>query len=258
MTLKVNNNNLTQFKVANNTTLETLWVSDNELSVINVRSNTALKDLRMSNNADITALNLRSNISLEILYADGLSVSEINLVENTLLTMFSFEDNKLLTSIQVSSDFTMDSCLFRATGNSGHLSIVNTKGDKFYYLGQYLTEYGDAIVGQITNGGRNALLISTTQTTEDHSSARLWSLSYGDGKWGLPSPDQWKEIYPNVTQINVALSKVGANLDGVYWTSQYASTSASKSYYYIMDLSNGKTSTYQSSASLNARAVRDL
>lgn len=106
---------------------------------------------------------------LGTLYANGLSISEINLVENAMLSMFSFTDNLLLTSIQVSSDFSMDNCLFTSVGNNGVLSIVNTKGESFYYVGQYLTVCADGVVYKITNGGKNAQLISMEETSASWS-----------------------------------------------------------------------------------------
>lgn len=218
----------------------------------------------MSNNIDITALNLKSNVALETLYADGLSISEINLVENTMLSMFSFTDNLLLTSIQVSSDFSMDNCLFTSVGNNGVLSIVNTKGESFYYVGQYLTVCGDGVVYQITNGGKNAMIVSCQQTDTNRSNARSWCSSYGDGHWSLPDFDQLRILYNKKSLLNDVLSKCGGTtmMNTLYWSS---STESEWSYSYggyrdfnLLSFSNGGIYSGDESDSHGVLAIRAL
>ena len=187
-----------------------------------------------------------------------------NLVENAMLSMFSFTDNLLLTSIQVSSDFSMDNCLFTSVGNNGVLSIVNTKGESFYYVGQYSTVCADGVVYKITNGGKNAQLISMEETSASWSNAKSWCSSYGDGQWYLPSKDQLENIYNKKSTLNSTLSACGGTTLGTgdYWSStqNYNCTDYYGNYtaYYVYFSSGDSNGSGNKSTARQVRAVRAL
>ena len=255
VTLKVNGNNLTQFKVANNTALETLWVSDNKLSVINVRSNTALKDLRMSNNIDIIALYLKSNTALETLYADGLSISEINLVENGGLSMIALNDNKLLSLAYMWDDFNSYNGYLYVNHNFTFANASGVEQIKAYErVGTYVTSIASTVGGVIFTPG---YVLSTEETSASWYNAKSWCSSYGDGKWYLPIRSELQEIYNNKSTLNNTLTMCGGTTLGISW--YWSSTEGNGGSAYLVEFSDGSSGSYDGkSEALRVRAVRAL
>jgi hypothetical protein len=233
-----NKNKLPRIIVTANTALQEFDISDNLISALNIRSNTALTYLNVSNNTEVTMVDVQYNTLLQKLCCDGLAIGDINLSNNTQLSYFTFTNNTQLTSICVSDNFTMDNCLFTSVVNNPNLSIFNTTGKVFYYIGQYSTTFGSrGIVYEITNGGQNGKMISTKETYKNWSEAKTWCSNYGSG-WYLPSLEELKTIYNNKSSINSTLSANDfTTLDsGNYWSS-------SESYYdnaCILIFSNGE------------------
>ena len=292
--LKCNGNQISNLKILNNTLLETLDVRDNQLSAINVRNNTALKDLRISNNTDITLLDLKSNTVLETLYADGLSITAIDLVDNSCLSVISLTDNTLLTHAYMWDDFnSYRGCLY-----VNH-NFIFAKGNgtvlrESYVIGSYVTPIGDTQSGVICMPGY-VMSISEANRQWSSQKGKIGATSLDDGManrkalesvvesnasadlnkfhafkycmnfgqdWYLPALNELMKIYSNVSELNAMLTKIGGTiLDGTYWSStEYDSYDA-----YYVQFSNGKqnytdkdflnSATYQS---LKVRAIRAL
>ena len=292
--LKCNGNQISNLKILNNTLLETLDVRDNQLSAINVRNNTALKDLRISNNTDISLLDLKSNTVLETLYADGLSITAIDLVDNSCLSVISLTDNTLLTHAYMWDDFnSYRGCLY-----VNH-NFIFAKGNgtvlrESYVIGSYVTPIGDTQSGVICMPGY-VMSISEANRQWSSQKGKIGATSLDDGManrkalesvvesnasadlnkfhafkycmnfgqdWYLPALNELMKIYSNVSELNAMLTKIGGTiLDGTYWSStEYDSYDA-----YYVQFSNGKqnytdkdflnSATYQS---LKVRAIRAL
>ena len=292
--LKCNGNQISNLKILNNTLLETLDVRDNQLSAINVRNNTVLKDLRISNNTDISLLDLKSNTVLETLYADGLSITAIDLVDNSCLSVISLTDNTLLTHAYMWDDFnSYRGCLY-----VNH-NFIFAKGNgtvlrESYVIGSYVTPIGDTQSGVICMPGY-VMSISEANRQWSSQKGKIGATSLDDGManrkalesvvesnasadlnkfhafkycmnfgqdWYLPALNELMKIYSNVSELNAMLTKIGGTiLDGTYWSStEYDSYDA-----YYVQFSNGKqnytdkdflnSATYQS---LKVRAIRAL
>ena len=182
--------------------LQTLDVRKCNLQSLDVTQNLALASLNCSGNA-FTSLDLSKNTQLETLVGDDLALTKMNLSNNTLLANYSFTNNPDLTSIRVCNDFTMDNCLFTSIGNNPSLTIFNTAGDVFYYVGQYSTNFGSAgIVYEITNGGQNGKMVSTTQEADREL---LWSTesivtNARDENDGMANMNVIKSINPDLSR----------------------------------------------------------
>ena len=292
--LKCNGNQISNLKILNNTLLETLDVRDNQLSAINVRNNTALKDLRISNNTDITLLDLKSNTVLETLYADGLSITAIDLVDNSCLSVISLTDNTLLTHAYMWDDFnSYRGCLY-VDHNFIFAKGSGTVLRESYVIGSYVTPIGDTQSGVICMPGY-VMSISEANRQWSSQKGKIGATSLDDGManrkalesvvesnasadlnkfyafkycmnfgqdWYLPALNELMKIYSNVSELNAMLTKIGGTiLDGTYWSStEYDSYDA-----YYVQFSNGKSNftdkdflnsaTYQS---LKVRAIRAL
>ena len=248
--------------------LETLDVQKCNLQLFDVTRNLVLTSLDCSDNA-FTAIDLSKNAELAILIANNLALTKINLSNNTKLAKYSFTGNPDLTSIRVSSDFTMDNCLFTSVGNNPSLSIFNTVGNVYYYIGEYSTTFGSAgVVYEIDNGGLNGKMLSVEQTylnwkyprgsvnAEDWDNgannmatikalnpdlneypAFKWCDDYGTD-WYLPSINELKVIYNNKSQINSTLSAHGFTTISYddYWSS---SCNNYTTFAYALDFSDG-------------------
>jgi hypothetical protein len=156
------------------------------------------------------------------LYCNGTAIGDIDLSNNTKLTFFSFTNNPQLTSIRVCDNFSMDSCLFTSAGNNPNLSIFNTMGKVFFYIGQYSTAFGGGgVVYEISDGGQKGNMISVTETTASWASALMWGSSFGTG-WNLPTRDELHVIYNRKSTINSALTFNGFNTlkNDYYWTNE--------------------------------------
>ena len=240
--------------------LETLDVQSCNLQSLDVTKNLALTSLNCSDNAFVS-IDLSNNAELINLIGDNLGLTKINLSNNAKLAKYSFTDNPQLISIRVCPDFTMDNCLFSSVGNNPSLSIFNTIGQVFFYVGQYSTTFGSSgVVYEITNGGQNGKMVSVDETktswgllyTEtnaedeedgvnnvntmksggyyDSSPAHVWCGVYGTG-WYLPAYNELKAIYNNRTRINATLSSNEYNsLKGEYLSSTETNMRASTSY----------------------------
>ena len=212
--------------------------------------------MNCSDNA-FTTLDLTQNILLETLIGDNLALTKINLSNNAKLSKYSFTGNPELTTIRVHNNFTMDSCLFTSVGNNPSLSIFNTAGNIFYYIGQYSTTFGSAgVVFEITNGGINGKMVSTVESSQErytqwYSSfmdvnnkddgminmnlvkvlnpnlsdfpAFKWCTEYGTN-WYLPAENELLTIYDIRLVLNTVLTANGhTTLGGYYWSSTYRS-----------------------------------
>ena len=153
--------------------LKTLDVQGCNLHSINLANNSVLTSLNCSGNA-FTSIDLSKNTELVTLIGENLALTKINLEKNTRLANYSFTGNPDLTSIRVCPDFTMDNCLFTSAGNNPSLSIFNTAGNVFYYVGQYSTTFGSGgVVYEIINGGQNGKMVSVKE-----GSSLYWSTEY--------------------------------------------------------------------------------
>ena len=199
--------------------LQTLDVQKCNLQSLDVTSNEALKSLNCSENAFAT-LDLSRNTLLETLIGDNLALTKINLSNNPMLSKYSFTGNPELTSIRVHIDFTMDNCLFTSAGNNPSLSIFNTAGNVFYYVGQYSTTFGSGgVVYEITNGGQSGKMVSSEKTYKNWNEAQTWCSNYGTD-WYLPSLEELKAIYAQKNKVNNTLSaQEFVVLNGYYWSS---------------------------------------
>ena len=116
----------------------------------------------------------------------------------------------------------MDNCLFSSAGNNPELSIFNTTST-FYYVGQYIPIFSPGgVVCEITNGGKNGLLLSLSQANLIREKADSWCASYGAG-WKLPSIQNLQTIYDNKTLINSTLAVQGYTIliDQCYWSREH-------------------------------------
>ena len=193
-------------------------------------------------------LDLTQNILLETLIGDNLALTKINLSNNAKLSKYSFTGNPELTTIRVHNNFTMDSCLFTSTGNNPSLSIFNTAGNVFYYVGQYSTAFGSAgVVFEITNGGQSGKMVSAEETklawstekitteakNKDDGMANMntikahnhdlskypalkWCTDYGTD-WYLPSINELRIIHGLSSSLNASINS--NPIDGIYWSS---------------------------------------
>lgn len=219
--------------------LETLDVHKCKLQLLDVTKNLALTSLNCSDNA-FTSIDLSQNTELVTLVADNLALNKINLSTNTKLAKYSFTGNPNLTNIRVCPGFTMDNCLFTSAGNNPSLSIFNTAGNTFFYVGQYSTTFGSGgVVYTISNSGQNGKMVSveeirlawsteyinTNARNQDDGMANMntikainpdlskypafkWCADYGTD-WYLPAFNELKVIYENKSIINSTLSKCG-------------------------------------------------
>ena len=268
------------------TNLEVLDVQKCNLQSLDVTKNEALTSLNCSDNA-FTAIDLSKNTLLATLIGDNLALTKINLSTNTKLAKYSFTGNPDLTSIRVCPDFTMDNCLFTSAGNNPSLSIFNTAGNTFFYVGQCSTTFGSGgVVYEITNGGQNGKMVSVTETklawstesintnarNEDDGMANMntikalnpdlskfpafkWCADYGTD-WYLPALNELRTIYKLKSTIKSTLSANGYTLLKAddYWSSTNANghTSIAEE----LDFSDGYTSVISTKTYVNyVRAV---
>lgn len=261
------------------TNLEVLDVQKCNLQSLDVTKNEVLTSLNCSDNA-FTAIDLSKNTLLATLIGDNLALTKINLSTNTKLAKYSFTGNPDLTSIRVCPDFTMDNCLFTSAGNNPSLSIFNTAGNTFFYVGQYSTTFGSGgVVFKITNGGQNGKMVSVTETNLAWSTERIttnarnqddgmanmntikalnpdlskypafkWCADYGTD-WYLPALNELKTIEGLKSTINSCLSANDFTSLGTY--AYRSSTEFGDDGAYCWDFSNNfdlcyynKTSTY--------------
>ena len=218
------------------TDLKAIDVQKCNLQSLDVTNNEALISLNCSDNAFVT-LDLTQNTLLETLIGDNLALTKINLSNNAKLSKYTFTDNPELTTIRVHNNFTMDSCLFTSTGNNPSLSIFNTAGNVFYYLGQYSTAFGSAgVVFEITNGGQSGKMVSAEETklawstekitteakNKDDGMANMntikahnhdlskypalkWCTDYGTD-WYLPSINELRIIHGLSSSLNASIN----------------------------------------------------
>ena len=265
------------------TDLKAIDVQKCNLQSLDVTNNEALISLNCSDNAFVT-LDLTQNTLLETLIGDNLALTKINLSNNAKLSKYSFTGNPELTTIRVHNNFTMDSCLFTSAGNNPSLSIFNTAGKIFYYVGQYSTTLGSAgVVFEITNGGQNGKMVSVEETLCSWSSEGIdtnavnsddgmanmntikainpdlskypafrWCADYGTD-WYLPARNELKTIYNNKSTINSILSAYGyTSLDASYY---WSSTEQFNSWAYTLKISDGGSYGYEKSNQYTVRAV---
>ena len=225
---------------------------------------------------------MTQNTLLEILIGDNLALTKINLSNNAKLSQYSFTGNPELITIRVHNNFTMDSCLFTSVGNNPSLSIFNTAGKIFYYVGQCSTTLGSAgVVFEITNGGQNGKMVSTVESdqqwfTQWYTSfmdvnnaddgmtnmnlvkvlnpdlsdfpAFKWCTEYGTN-WYLPAQNELLTIYGIRLVLNTVLSANGhTTLSGDYRSSTYRSHG-------IFSFGRGEWFSNPASYSYHVRAV---
>jgi hypothetical protein len=270
------------------TDLKALDVQKCNLQSLDVTNNEALISLNCSDNA-FTTLDLTQNILLETLIGDNLALTKINLSNNAKLSKYSFTGNPELTTIRVHNNFTMDSCLFTSAGNNPSLSIFNTAGKIFYYVGQCTTALGSAgVVFEITNGGQNGKMVSVEETqcswsyeeietdavNLDDGMANMntikainpdlskypafkWCVDYGTG-WYLPAKNELQTIYDIITTINTSLSTNGytsLNTTGNKYWSSTEDDHYDLNAYYLNPQNGWWNSNSRKSPAFNVRAV---
>lgn len=268
------------------TDLKALDVQKCNLQSLDVTNNEALISLNCSDNA-FTTLDLTQNTLLETLIGDNLALTKINLSNNAKLSKYSFTGNPELTTIRVHNNFTMDSCLFTSAGNNPSLSIFNTAGKIFYYVGQCTTALGSAgVVFEITNGGINGKMVSVEETKCEWSGEYIktnarndddgmenmktikalnpdlskypafkWCADYGTD-WYLPAKSELDTIFDIITTINTTLSTNGytsLSTTNNYWSSTEDSYNSHHAYY--LNPQNGRWVVYDMSSVFHVRAV---
>ncbi|MBO7271943.1 MAG: hypothetical protein J6U89_03605, partial [Bacteroidaceae bacterium] len=265
------------------TDLQTLDVQKCNLQSLNVSNNKVLASLDCSDNA-FSTLDLTQNTQLQTLIGNNLALTKINLSNNPKLSKYSFTCNPELIHIRVHNDFTMDNCLFTSAGNNPNLSIFNTVGNIFYYIGQFSTAFGSAgVVYETKNGGQNGKMISTEETVcswglygtrtyagdgndgshnvqimkeggyYESSPLYVWCGNYGTD-WYPPGIYEMQAIYDNKSTINSALSANGCTTisNSYYWSSTENNDDA---FAYCRDMSNGRMSYSNRNNNVKARAI---
>ena len=251
-----NDNQLPRINVTANTALQEFDIANNLLSALNIRNNTALTYLCISNNAELSMVDVKYNTELQELHTEGLTaITEMDLTQNPKLTKYSFTNCPNLVNINVCADFTMDNCLFTGSGNNPGLSITNTTGIEFYYVGRFCPNISKGgVVFTISNGGKNGKIVSLEETSQSWSSAETWCSNYGTG-WYLPSLDELKVIYNQKSAINSTLSAGGYTTlgTGYYWSSSIYDWG--KGYFYELGFRDGDSSVEYINGTSSVRAV---
>ena len=274
--------------VSNLSQLETLDIQQCKLQSLDVTKNEFLTSLNCSGNA-FTSIDLSKNTELVTLIGDNLALTKINLEKNSKLAKYSFTGNPDLTSIRVCPDFTMDNCLFTSAGNNPVLSIFNTAGNTFFYVGQCSTTFGSGgVVFEITNGGQNGKMVSVveearlewsteyvTTNAKDNDNgtnnmatikalnpdlskypAFKWCADYGTD-WYLPALNELKVIYEMKNTINKSLSTLGyAKLQSS--TSDYASSTEYNSSSYREAFFNYSSWSSASTSKIDESQIRAI
>ena len=105
--LSVNNNQLTELNVSNNTALTYLSVYGNQLTELDVSKNTALTELDVASNK-LTELDVSKNTALTTLRVYSNKLTELDVSKNTALTYLSVYGNQL-TELDVSKNTALTS-----------------------------------------------------------------------------------------------------------------------------------------------------
>ncbi len=240
------NNSLSSIDLSHNPKLTALVAFSNKnLSALDVSGNPALATLNISGCA-VTSLDLSKNPALTALDLSGTPVSSVDLSANTALTSVNVLGSKI-TELDVTKNTALTSLGIAKTVKL----IVSTGFDGgLVQTGQYVSLGGatGVLYGVIST------LISTAETASPCIVGRSWCSSLGTG-WSLPTPDDLQIIYDNMSEINSALSAVGATTLGAerYWSSFINSASGT-----YMDFSDGTQGSAGADNSYKVRAIRKL
>lgn len=242
-TLYVRNNGLEELNVQDNTKLVNLYCDNNSLTSLNLTNNTLLKNISCGSNS-LSALNVRFSPLLETLdISNTTTITMMNLTENTSLNKFTFTGSTNLTTVRVDNDFSMDECEFISTDNNPGLSIYNSNGEYFYFIGQYTTAFGaEGIVFHTSNRGLNGGLISVKETLGYWDDITSWCTNYGEN-WYIPTIQELTELYTKRYIVNSTLTALGYQTlasDRWWWSSSvYIKPGFGYTYRYVLDFSDG-------------------
>jgi Leucine-rich repeat (LRR) protein len=215
--LKCKGNQISNLNVSNNDKLETLILEDNKLSAINVSNNTALAYLNINNNAEISIVDVKTNKALTNLYCNGLAIGELNIVNNTALTKLECHTNKNLTTLTCGNAFA--NATNRVIVADKSLNILNVNGQKVPYRVGDLIKDGSCW-GVVFSISSTTKIMSIAETSCNWNSAETWCSNYGSG-WYLPSAEELRDIYDQISTINSTLSAHSFTTIGTkeYWSS---------------------------------------
>lgn len=249
-------NKLSRINVTANTALEKFNISDNLISALNIRNNTALWFLNVSNNKELSMVDVINNTALKILCCNGLAIGELNIVNNTSLTKLECHSNPNLTTLTCNDAF--DFTTTHISINKG-LYILSESG------GVLVPSIGDLITVNLGRGvvfytsGTSFKIVSDSETFSYWDDAKTWCSNYGSG-WYLPSLDELKVIYNQISTINSTLLAnqftilAGDIHNDGYWSSTEYGTLGTHAY--LLYLSNGaQGKDYKSRIMFYARAV---
>lgn len=113
--------------------------------------------------------------------------------------------------------------------------------DGVYKVGDYYNRDGkQGVVFYVKNSGRNGKIVSLDQSRGYYESCKSWCDGKGNG-WYMPSLDELRSIYSNVTIINKTLLAYDATLcNSTYWSTDHYVDIAAE-YHHTLDMRNGNT-----------------
>lgn len=242
-TLYVRNNGLEALNVQENAKLVNLHCDNNSLTSLNLTNNTLLTNITCASN-NLTALNVRYSPLLETLdISNNTAITMMNFTENTSLNRFTFIGSTNLAIVRVDNEFSMEECQFISNDNNSGLSIYNSNGEYFYFIGQYAEmSGGKGVVFCISNKGKNGVIISVTERLGYWDNVTSWCANQGTN-WYLPSIQELKTLYSSRNSINSTLTALGyatLSSDRWWWSSSvYIKPGFGYTYRYVLDFSDG-------------------
>ena len=128
--------------------------------------------------------------------------------------------------------------------------------DGIYQVGDYYNrDFNKGIVFDVTNGGRNGKILSLDEADYNWSGAKQWCRNHGDG-WYLPTEDELKEIYRNMSDVNGGLRKY--NRRGLYGSNYWSSTESNSDCALLVYMSDGSTGDGDKDFDYYVRAVYEF
>jgi len=135
--LNIQNNQIINLDVSNNTALRTLTCQNNQIASLDLLSNTALTYLNYSNN-QIVNLNISNNTALEYLFCNNNQINNLDLSSNTALVKLSCTNN-LLIDLDVSANTALADLNCSINQLTTLALSVNTALTKLYCVGNQIT-----------------------------------------------------------------------------------------------------------------------